>query len=45
MNSEKEKPISALRETCSEEEWEAVERLKAGPVCTGYKHGYVLTLC
>lgn len=39
MNSDKEKPISALKETCSEEEWAAVEKLKAEPVCTGYRHG------
>ncbi|GHJ90289.1 hypothetical protein NliqN6_6691 [Naganishia liquefaciens] len=39
MKDPAEQPISALKETCSKDEWEAVERLRTGPVCTGYKHG------
>lgn len=39
MNDEKARPLSALKKACSEEEWKAIERLKDGPVCTGYRHG------
>ncbi|KAJ9099308.1 hypothetical protein QFC21_004189 [Naganishia friedmannii] len=39
MNDEKARPRSALKASCTEEEWKAIEPIYREPVCTGYKYG------